>query len=308
MRRALLLSIFLAFPAGAASAQDMDHAGHGEHAMPAPDPHAAHQAPAADPHAGHAPVTAAPEPAIPDAPPPPPPAEFFADRTFSPQAMKAARAQLRREHGAVTYSRVLVDVAEATFRDGADGYGWEAEAFFGGDIHRFVLKTEGEGARGHGVEAAEVQALYSKAVAPYFDVQAGVRHDFEPKGRTYLAVGTEGMFPYWFDVEGAVFLSTKGEVLARVEGSMDFRLTQRLILRPQAELSFAAQDTRATGVGSGLSSAELGLRLRYEVRREFAPYVGVTYERLFGRTADYARAEGEDRDAVSLVAGIRAWF
>jgi copper resistance protein B len=308
MRRVLLLSIAFACVAGAASAQSHDHGGHGAQASPPPEQHQGRQAPAADPHAGHAPAAVAPEPAIPDTPPPPPPTEFYADRRYSPESMKAARGQLRREHGAVIYSRVLVDVAEARLRDGPDGYGWEAEAFFGGDIHRFVLKSEGEGARGHGVEAAEVQALYSKAVAPYFDLQAGVRHDFEPKGRTYLTVGTEGMFPYWFDVEAAAFLSTKGEVMARVEGSMDFRLTQRLILRPQAELSFAAQDTRATGIGSGLSSAELGLRLRYEIRREFAPYVGVTYERLFGRTADYARAEGEDRDAASLVVGVRAWF
>lgn len=288
MRRAALLVMLLACAGGAASAQTMDHS--------------AHDAPS------EAPEAPTPEPVIPDAPPPAPPTDHVADRTYDPEAMAAARAQLRREHGAVTYSRVMIDMAEARVRSGPDGYAWNAEAFWGGDIDRLVIKTEGEGTRGHGVEAAEVQALYSKAVSPYFDLQAGLRQDVEPKGRTYLALGTEGMVPYWFDVEAAAFLSTKGEVLARVEASYDLRLTQRLILQPRTELNFAAQDTRATGVGAGLSNAELGLRLRYEVRREFAPYVGVSYERLFGRTADYARAEGEDRDSLSLVAGVRAWF
>jgi copper resistance protein B len=305
IRAAVLVSVLAA---GAAQAQPMDHSAHGAHA-PAESPKAEPEAPPADAHVGHgapaAPAEAAP---IPDVPPPPPPSDHAAERTYSPQAMAAARRTLRSEHGAVRYSRVVADIAEYQVRSGADGYRWEGEAMYGGDIHRFVAKTEGEGARGHGVEAAEVQGLYSRAISPYFDLQAGVRQDFEPKGRTYAVLGTEGMFPYWFDVEAAVFLSTKGEALARVEGSYDFRLTQKLILRPQAELNFAAQDTRATGVGSGLSSAELALRLRYEIRREFAPYIGVTYERRFGRTADYARDEGEDAAATSFVVGVRAWF
>jgi len=114
--------------------------------------------------------------------------------------------------------------------------------------------------------------------------------------------------PYWFDVEGAVFLSTKGEVLVRVEGTYDLRLTQRLVLQPRAELNFAAQDTAETRTGSGLSNAELGLRLRYEIRREFAPYIGVSFDRRFGGTADYARVAGEDVKATSFVVGVRAWF
>ena len=276
MRRAGLLAILLACAAGPAVAQTMDHSAHGGHEAP-------------------------------DAPPPPP-GDHAAERTYGPEAMAVARKQLRREHGAATYSLVTVDIAEARFGAGPDGYSWKGEASWGGDIHRLVFKTEGEGARGRGVEAAEVQALYSRAVTPYFDFQAGVRQDIEPRGRTYLAVGTEGLLPYWVDVEAAAFLSTRGEVLARVEASHDLRLTQRLILRSRAELNFAAQDTRATRTGSGLSKADLGLRLRYEIRREFAPYVGLAYERRFGRTADYARAEGEDRASLGVVAGVRARF
>lgn len=243
--------------------------------------------------------------------PPPTPTDHVADRFFSPDAMAAARAQLRREHGggAVPYSKVMADLFEYQARSGgADGYRWEGEAWFGGDIHRLVLKSEGEATRGEGVESAEVQALYSRAVGVYTDVQVGVRQDFEPGRRTYATVGFETLFPYWFSVEGAAFLSNKGELLGRVEGTYDLRLTNRVILQPRAELNFAAQDSRETQTGSGLSNAELGLRLRYEVRREFAPYVGISWDRQFGRTADFARARGADTEATSVVFGIRAFF
>jgi copper resistance protein B len=284
MRRAGFLAILLAGAAGPAFAQAVDRSA----------------------HAGHEAAAATADAAVPDAPAPP--SDHFADGDYSPEAMAAARRQLRREHGAATYGGVLLDMAEARLRSGRDGYGWKGEASYGGDIDRLVLKSEGEGTRGHGVEAAEAQALYSRAATPYFDLQAGVRQDIEPKGRTYLAAGAEGLLPYWVEVEAAAFLSTRGEVLARVEARYDLRLTQRLILQPRAELDLAAQDARATGIGSGLSSAELGLRLRYEIRRAFAPYAGVHYERRFGRTADYARAAGEDRDSLSAVVGVRAGF
>jgi copper resistance protein B len=121
-------------------------------------------------------------------------------------------------------------------------------------------------------------------------------------------VGTQGLLPYWFNVQAALFVSTRGEVLGRLEGSYDLRLTQRLVLQPRAELNLAAQDTRQTRTGSGLSDAELGLRLRYEVRREFAPYVGVSYERMYGNTATFARRAGDDAGGANLVVGIQAWF
>jgi copper resistance protein B len=309
-------------------------------AAPAPDPHAGHdmstmakppEAAPADPHAGHdmsampgmakpaaamdhasmpgmADMPAMAMPEIPKSPPPPPPADHAADHFYSPAAMAAARAQLTREHGAQPLSMVMVNLAEYQARSGADGYRWEGQAWFGGDINRLVVKTEGEGTRGEGVESAEIQALYSRAVGAYTDLQLGVRQDGEPTGRTYATVGFESLLPYWFDVEGAAFLSTKGEVLARLEGTYDLRLTQRLILQPRAELNFAAQNTPETRTGSGLSNAELGLRLRYEIRREFAPYIGVSWDRKAGKTADYARARGEDVEATSVVVGIRAFF
>ena len=249
------------------------------------------------------------EPEIPTGPPPPPPTDHAADRFFDPAAMAASRALLRQEHGGLNLSKVMANIAEYQARSrGGDGYRWDGQAWFGGDINRFVLKSEGEGSRRDGLDSAEVQALYSHAIGPYFNVQGGVRQDFSPHARTYATVGVEGLAPYWFDVEGALFLSTRGELLGRAEATYDLRLSQRLILQPRVELNLAAQDTRETRTGSGLSNAELGLRLRYEITREFAPYIGVSYDRKFSMTASYARAIGENPEATSLVVGVRAWF
>ena len=254
------------------------------------------------------PQDAAPvEPEIPDTPPPPPAKDHAADRYYEPAVMAAARAQLREEHGGAVLSMVMANLAEYQARNGG-GYRWEGQGWVGGDINRFVVKSEGGGSRRDGLDAAEAQALYSHAIGPYFDLQAGVRQDFAPRGRTYATVGLQGLAPYWFDVSGTLFLSTQGELLGRLESTYDLRLTQRLILQPRAELNFAAQNTTETHTGSGLSNAELGLRLRYEITREFAPYFGVSWDRKLGKTADFARARGDDVGGVSFVTGIRTWF
>jgi len=326
--RASLIALLPALWAAPAFAQ---HAGH-EVPPAAPTASAEPAAPpspiqAADPHAGHdmsamsgmaAPNAAPPEgdqveamgpPPLPDheTPAPPPPTDHLADEVFDPAAMDRARAVLRQEHGGARGSRLMANLLEYQARRGGDGYHWDGEAWFGGDLDRLVLKSEGEGDR-HGVEAGEVQALYSRAVGLYTDLQAGVRQDIEPRSRTYATVGFETLLPYWIEAGGALFLSSKGEVLGRAEAAIDWRLTQRLILQPRAELNFAAQDIAETATGSGLSDGELGLRLRYEVRREFAPYAGVTWARRFGRTADYARAQGREVSDARFVVGLRAWF
>ncbi len=249
------------------------------------------------------------EPEIPNTPPPRPPKDHAADRFFDPAAMAASRAQLRREHGGESWSMVMTNLAEYQVRSGGGGYRWEGEASFGGDINRFYLKSEGEGSRRQGLEAAEVQALYSRAIGPYFNLQAGVRQDFRPSpGRTYATVGFEGLAPYLFEISGAAFLSTKGEVLGRLEGYEDYRITQRLILQPRAELNLSAQNVPELGLGSGVTNLELGLRLRYELTRQVAPYIGVSYDRKFGGTADFAKARGERAGTPSLVFGVRTWF
>lgn len=304
MNRLLCAAAALALAAPAAHAQD-PHAGHVMPA-PAPDPHAGHVMPA-NPRV--APATTGAQLPVGDAPAPPPPADRLADAVYGRTSMDRARDVLRREHGGARSPKTMIEMLEMRPDKGPNGYAWEGEFRYGGDIDRLVVKSEGEGAFGGRLEQAEVQALYARAIGPYFDVQAGVRQDLEPRPRrTYAALGFEGLAPYWFQVEGAVFLSNEGDLSARLEGSYDLRLTQRLILQPRAQVNLAARHVPELGLGAGLTNAELGLRLRYEIRREFAPYLGVHYERRFGDTADFARAAGEDRDDLRLVAGIRAWF
>lgn len=244
-----------------------------------------------------------------DAPAPPPPMDHFADRQFPQDEMARARDRMMREQGGQTFYQVMFNLAEYRVRQDRDGYHWDGEVFVGGDIDRLWLKSEGEGAFGGSFDNAEVQALYSRAIGPYFNLQAGVRQDVgRGPDRTYATVGFEGLAPYMFEVEGALFLSTRGDLLGRLEGYYDQRITQRLVLQPRIELNLAAQDVPENRIGAGLTDAELGLRLRYEITRRFAPYVGVSYEAKTGRTADFERAAGEDPTTRSLVAGVRIWF
>ena len=269
--------------------------------------------PTVDPHAGHQ-MPAPQEEAPPPVGPPPPEAssgpEHAADTVFGSSEMAAAREELRETHGGMSAYRIGVDQLEVSLRDGPDGYAWEDLHFwYGGDIDRLRIKSEGEGDFGGPVERAEVQALWSRAISPFFDLQAGVRYDIRPDPeRAHLVLGVQGLAPYWFEVDGALFVSHRGDVTARFEGEYDQRVTQRLILQPRVELDFSLQDVAALGIGSGLSSAEAGLRLRYEIVPEFAPYVGVQYEREFGDTARFSRVAGQDVGGWSLLMGVRAWF
>lgn len=275
-----------------------------------------HTAPTADPHAGHVmpaqpPATA--EPIGTDLPPgnapaPPVPTPHYADRIWDPARMARARdVMMREDGGGQRFAQIMLDLAEVRSGKVGASWRWEGSGWFGGDIDRFVVKTEGEGA--NRVESAEIQALYSRAIGPYFNLQAGVRHDIRPMpDRTYATIGVEGLAPYWFDVAAAAFVSTRGDVLGRVEGYYDQRITQRLIAQPRVELNLSAQDVPVIGLGSGLTSAELGLRLRYEIRREFAPYIGLSWDRRVGDTARLARDRGEDVGGIGAVAGLRLWF
>lgn len=242
-------------------------------------------------------------------PPPPIPTDHAADAVYGPSGMAMGRHHLKDAHGGQKVTQVMFNIAEAQFRNGRDGFEWDGEGWYGGDINRLWIKSEGEGAFGRSIERAEVHALYSHAIGPYFNLQGGLRYDFKPNpSRVYATIGFEGLAPSFFEVEGALFLSNKGELMARLEGYYDQRITQRLILQPRAELNFAAQNTREIGVGSGLSDAEVGLRLRYDIRREFAPYVGVQYRRAFGDTRKYLRQAGEEAGGWSLLTGVRMWF
>ena len=316
MSRQLLIALAPLALATPAAAQHEHHAPpaaapavdpHAGHAMPptAADPHAGHEMPAppaADPHSGHVMPAPANVPPAGNAPAPPVPGDYAAERYFDREAMAAARAQLAKEHGGGKAWKIMLSTAEIRPSSDDDAYAWEGEFWYGGDINRLVLKSAGEGEFCGDLHSAEAQVLYSRAIGPYFDFQAGVRHDFEPgPSRTYATVGFEGVAPYWFEFEGAAFLSEKGDLSARFEGAYDLRLTQKLILEPRAEVELAAQEVSELGIGTGLTSAELGLRLRYEFRREFGPYIGVSHERKFGDTADQARAAGEDVEDTRFV-------
>ena len=217
--------------------------------------------------------------------------------------------ELIGDHDMTAIPAFADNLAELQVYRGELGYRWDGEAWFGGDINRFTFKSEGGGNVREGVDAAEVQALYSRAIGPYFNLQVGVRQDLSaPLHQTYATFGFEGLAPYWFEVSGALFLSTRGNLLARLEGYYDQNITQRLILQPRVELNFAAQNIPEDAVGAGLTNAELGLRLRYEITREFAPYIGISYDTKVGQTATYASQEGRASSVLSFVAGVRVWF
>ena len=307
------------------------HAGH-DMSTPAPaqpDPHAGHDMSTmppvqADPHAGHDTSTMSMGP--PDTPTsadsPGRPAEdplpaaalsgptHAADLIFGTEAMAASRRTLVRENGDVRATAVIIDRLEAGFGDDEESYLWDIQGWSGGDLNRFWWKSEGEGDVDDGLEEAELQALFSRAVTPFWDVQAGLRQDFRPDGEdtTHLVLGVQGLAPYWWEVDAAAFLSTEGDLTARVEAEYDQRLTQRWVLQPRLEIDVSASDIPELEIGSGLSSVEAGLRLRYEFRKEFAPYVGVEWSRAFGDTADYIEARGGEADNTRFVIGLKAWF
>ena len=319
--RMIAAALMLASASSPALAQEMDHGqmdhsqmDHGapEQQQPPPQDHSAHPAPVEapsddSPHAGHAMPSA--DDAIPNGDAPPVPTDHAAEAFYSPADMARARAAMLKESGGMAFSQLMLDRLEYRMGKGRDGYHWEGEGWIGGDINRFAFKTEGEGEVGGGLESAEAQALYSRAIDPWFNLEAGVRHDFGAgPDRTYAVIGVDGLAPYWFEVGAQAFLSHKGDAHLRLEASYDQRITQRLILQPAAEVNIAAQDVPERGIGSGVSDIELGLRLRYEFAREFAPYVGVNWERKLGDTACFARAEGKRASAASLVMGVRFWF
>ncbi|UAL11643.1 copper resistance protein B [Caulobacter segnis] len=256
--------------------------------------HEQHQA--ADPHAGH--DMGSMKPAA-EAAPPPVVTPRAADRLFDPKAMAAARAQLMVEHGGASVWTVRADQLEYRARKGADAQAFEGEAWWGTDAGKWVVKARGERIDGEGWEKGEAELLKAWPIGPYFDLQAGVRYDLAPPklskgGRSYAALGFEGLAPYWFEVQGAAYLSDRGDVSARAEASYDLRLTQKLILQPRVEADLAE---------AGAATLEGGLRLRYEITREFAPYVGVVRERAFGP----AVVAGERAGSTAVVIGVRAW-
>jgi len=323
--------------AGHAAATETDpHAAHAGHDTGAAESHARHEMPsgaseadeaetgAADPHAGHMQIGSASD-ADPhaghtistSAAPPisgPPEAAFSgpdnaADAFFGDAAMAQARRELGREHGALPAYRFLIDRLEAQLADGANAYLFDAQAWYGGDINKLWIKAEGENSFEGEFESVETQALWSHAIGPWFDLQTGLRHDFQRgDDLSHFVLGVQGLAPYWIEVDAAAFVSEKGDVTARIEAEHDARITQKLILQPRAELEFSLQDIPEAQIGAGLARADIGLRLRYEITPQFAPYVGLEHSRAFGDTRRLSREAGEDSSNARVVIGLRSWF
>ncbi|MGH8478068.1 MAG: copper resistance protein B [Gammaproteobacteria bacterium] len=191
----------------------------------------------------------------------------------------------------------------------SETYSWDVRGWIGGDYDRLWFKTQGDHLLDGPVETAELQLRYSRLVTAFWELAVGVRYDLEPEpSRGFAVFAAHGLAPYLYEVDADAFISEDGDVSARLEVEYPILITQRLILQPALELDFAVQEVEEIGIGPGLSQVELGLRLRYEIVREFAPYVGFVWERKVGRTADLARRRGEDIDIPAFVAGVRFWY
>jgi copper resistance protein B len=226
-----------------------------------------------------------------------------ADRAAAFPVLKLPMAHAPEINRYVAFNRL-----EAWDAKPGSGQLWEGQAWVGSDLNRLWLRTEGERTGGK-TESAQLEAFYGRSVSTWWDVLAGVRHDFNPGGsQTWAAFGVQGLAPYKFEVSATAYVGESGQTAANVEVEYELLLTNRLILQPLVELTAFGKDDPARGVGSGLSSVEAGVRLRYEIDRKFAPYIGVVHERAFGNTADFRHAEGEDTRDTRVVAGVRIWF
>jgi copper resistance protein B len=206
------------------------------------------------------------------------------------------------------YMHVLGEQLEYRRESGGGSSRWEGEAWLGNDTHRLWLKSEGVLENGD-VRDGQHEILYDRPIRSFFDVQAGLRYDLDAKpGRAWAALGIEGLAPYFLHVSATVYASDAGHFAAKAQGSYELLVTQRLILQPQLEVNLYTADDAKRRTGPGLADLDAGLRLRYEIHRKFAPYLGVNYERAFGRTARYARADGEATHAFNVLIGIRAWY
>lgn len=205
-------------------------------------------------------------------------------------------------------TKVMIDQLEKRITDGEDPLVLEAQAWIGKDLNKFVIKADVEQVNSE-TEELELQALYSRAIAPFWDFQVGVRQDQKPKpARDWLAIGFQGLAPYWYEIDTALFIGEAGQVGLRFVAEYEWMITQRLVLSPEIEINLHSKNDVATGTGSGLSDTQLGLRLRYEIKREFAPYIGINWNKKYGNTATFANDDGEKVDDTQIVLGIRAWF
>ena len=225
--------------------------------------------------------------------------------TEGPYAQPGPRQlKLADEHA---FWSVLGDRLE--YQEDSDSTVYDIQAWYGTTYNRFVIKAEGDIADGT-LEESSTDLLWGHAFNAFFDTQLGVRLDQfnEGKDRQWLAFGVQGLAPYWFEVDVTAYVGDDGRTALSAEAEYEVLLTQKLILQPRAELNLYGKDDAENGLGSGLSDLAVGLRLRYEFSRQFAPYIGVEWTDTYGDTADYRRAVGQDTSGTQFVAGLRFWF
>ena len=203
---------------------------------------------------------------------------------------------------------VLLDRVEQFHSSNGNGLAVDAQAWAGGDLDKLWLKVDGERSNSR-LGATRTEALWNHAIATYWGLQAGARHDFgDGPGRTWASFGFQGLSPYWFDIQATGYFGQNGRTALRFEGEYDLLLTQRLVLQPDVKVSLYGKNDPDREIGAGLSDIDAGLRLRYEFSRKFAPYIGVVWNRKFANTARYARDAGNPVQETRVVAGLRVWF
>ena len=219
-----------------------------------------------------------------------------------------APAHAHPAHDNTIKSHVLLNRLETWDSDPGTGSGWEGQGWVGTDLNRIWVRSEGERTDGQ-TESADLEVLYGRSISTWWDVVAGVRHDFKPgASQNFAAIGVQGLAPMKFEVSATTYLGEDGQAAANVEAEYELLLTNRLILQPLVEATAYGKNDPRRGIGSGLSAVEAGLRLRYEFTRKFAPYIGVVYERAFGNTADMRREHGDSFEDTRVVIGLRTWF
>jgi copper resistance protein B len=202
-------------------------------------------------------------------------------------------------------AHVIFNELEGRWNGSNTEFRWEGQGWVGTDYDKLWIKSEGTVASG-ALDDSQQQFLYSRAITTYFDLQGGLRSDLVSRPtRNWAAFGIQGLAPYFFDLELTGFASGEGHLAAKLEASYDLLLTQRLILQPQIEINLYSKADPARLVGAGFSDIDTGLRLRYEISRKFAPYLGVVYEGKFGQTASYAKRAGESTGDFRFVFGVR---
>lgn len=232
-----------------------------------------------------------------------------ADAFYSAEDMASARHHVLAHHGSRPDYLVMFDRFEYQTSDDTDALLFDLQAWYGGDLNKFWFKSEGEYAfTEDAVEEADIQLLWSRAISSYFDTQIGVRYSFKPEGKTHAVLGIQGLAPYRFETDTALYFSEDGDLTANLEAEYEVLITQRLILQPRVEMGLSAQEISEDNLGSGFTDVAIGLRLRYEFLREFAPYLGIEWQSKLGSTRNIYQAQQAETDKVIFMLGLRMWL